>query len=1207
MLLVRQLNLQHSRAATATLCAQFRAGGADLVLIQEPWLVQGRIAGLAQSKGKLIFDTSIGNSRACILMKPELNPLVISEFCSRDLVALRVKIHMGGRELDLVLASVYLPYDSPSPPPSHDLQRLVEYCEGHHLHLIMGADANSQNMVWGSSKTNQRGESLLEFILLNNLNVLNHGNEPTFVNRARQEVIDITMCSQNISSFVTKWYVSEEATFSDHRCICFEVDSVAPQIAEYRNPRRTNWEKYRHELSHSLEGLRPRIANVFDLEDVAGRLQGAIIAAYNDSCPLVERSRSGKVTWWTQELETLKKRSRRLFNKAKKTGNWDAYREALSEYSRLVRKTTRDSWRKFCSEVENTSEGARLNRVLAKSPTPAIGTLKTDSGEFTKSGDETLEVLLRTHFPDSIPIPVESAPILDPLSRGGAKKEDWDVAKLVFHPRPILWAINSFGAYKSPGPDGIYPALLQQGQDLLIPILCKLFKASLAMGRVPEAWRQVRVVFIPKPNKPSYAEAKSFRPISLSSFILKTMEKVLDRHMRSTALFQQPLHPFQHAYQQGKSCETAVHQLVHRIEEALEKKEVILGAFLDIEGAFDNTTFTSMVSAAKRQGVENTICRWLEHMLRGREVEASMCGATKKVSVARGTPQGGVLSPLMWNLVVNGLLVILNANGYYAQGYADDVVVLIRGKYTAVISELMQGAMKMVEEWCVAEDLSINPSKTTLVPFTKKKNLDGLTPPIIFNVQLEFSVEVKILGVILDSKLTWNQQLQKSVKKGKATLMAGRRAFGKTWGLKPRMLLWLYNAVVKPQVTYCALVWWPKVNQQTAIAALNSVQRLACLCMTGAMRSTPQAAMETLLDLPPLDLIIKGEARLGAYRLKCSNNWKPGNGHSRIDQIVTDPEGILLMGSDYMVPIFSFEESFQVDLTGHDKLRDDPCHPGCLMWYTDGSKSDHGTGAGVHGKSPRHDLRIPLGKLATVFQAEVTAINKCAEENLRRGYRGKHIEILSDSQAALKALTSNKIKSKLVWNCLNNLKTLANHNKLSLKWVPGHEGISGNERADQLAKKAAAEPFVGPEPVCGISRRAARRAVQQWIRKEHATRWENISEQRHSKLMLTSLNQRDHKDVLNLSRTDIRLVMGLMTGHCPAKKHLHTMRVLEEPPICRFCGEEDETATHLIFECEALERTRQAHLGFPTQDEGIGLLCEHPVRSILAFGKKLKL
>jgi hypothetical protein len=135
--------------------------------------------------------------------------------------------------------------------------------------------------------------------------------------------------------------------------------------------------------------------------------------------------------------------------------------------------------------------------------------------------------------------------------------------------RRVEWAIDSFAPYKSPGADGIFPALLQRAREIVIPHLVRIFRACLVTGYVPAIWQQVKVVFIPKPSRHSYSGPRDYRPISLTSFLLKTIDRLVDRYLRDEVLALMPLHSNQHAYQAGKSVETALHQLVVRVEKVL--------------------------------------------------------------------------------------------------------------------------------------------------------------------------------------------------------------------------------------------------------------------------------------------------------------------------------------------------------------------------------------------------------------------------------------------------------------------------------------------------------------------------------------------------------------------------------------------------------------------------------------------------------------
>jgi ribonuclease HI len=124
-----------------------------------------------------------------------------------------------------------------------------------------------------------------------------------------------------------------------------------------------------------------------------------------------------------------------------------------------------------------------------------------------------------------------------------------------------------------------------------------------------------------------------------------------------------------------------------------------------------------------------------------------------------------------------------------------------------------------------------------------------------------------------------------------------------------------------------------------------------------------------------------------------------------------------------------------------------PDKKGGLIWYTDGSKTNNDTGGGVYCHGTRQKLSFSFGQYTTVFQAEVYAITVCAVENLDRSYKNINIYsyILSDSQAAIKALGKHQITSKLVWDCHQSLIQLAKHNRVQLRLVPGHEGIAGKK------------------------------------------------------------------------------------------------------------------------------------------------------------------
>jgi hypothetical protein len=129
-----------------------------------------------------------------------------------------------------------------------------------------------------------------------------------------------------------------------------------------------------------------------------------------------------------------------------------------------------------------------------------------------------------------------------------------------------------------------------------------------------------------------------------------------------------------------------------------------------------------MCAALVRHGVDYTIIRWVKATLEGRQATAMLGSLSRSVGVFRRCPQGGVLSPLLWCLVVDDLLARLSG-GVYAQGYADDICLLAAGKFPNTVSGLRQGALCTVEAWCGELGLSVNPDKTGLVAFMRRRKL----------------------------------------------------------------------------------------------------------------------------------------------------------------------------------------------------------------------------------------------------------------------------------------------------------------------------------------------------------------------------------------------------------------------------------------------------------------------------------------------------
>ena len=163
-------------------------------------------------------------------------------------------------------------------------------------------------------------------------------------------------------------------------------------------------------------------------------------------------------------------------------------------------------------------------------------------------------------------------------------------------------------------------------------------------------------------GKIDFNQPKSFRTIPLSPVLLKLQERVI------------LWHNMQHDHNMTGSLSR------------IAKKGYVLGTFLDIEGAFNNVSFKAISDAINSSPVDKSTTGWIINMFKYRHLTVTHKDITKRIRIRRGCPQGGILSPFFWNLVVDDLLKFSAKEiPGYLQAFADDLVTLAEGSDTGVI------------------------------------------------------------------------------------------------------------------------------------------------------------------------------------------------------------------------------------------------------------------------------------------------------------------------------------------------------------------------------------------------------------------------------------------------------------------------------------------------------------------------------------------
>ena len=240
--------------------------------------------------------------------------------------------------------------------------------------------------------------------------------------------------------------------------------------------------------------------------------------------------------------------------------------------------------------------------------------------------------------------------------------------------------------------------------------------------------------------------------------------------------------------------------------------------------------------------------------------------------------------------------------------------------------------------------------------------------------------------------------------------------------------------------------------------------------------------------------------------------------------------------------------------------------------YTDGSKMKGHTGAGVHVRLNEdivleHSYRLPDD--ATVFQAEMYAIYEAACA-MQWQDEEKDIQFFVDSRAALDALNATSIKSRITLQAVEQLNSLA-PSKITLSWIRGHKGTPGNEAADKLAKKGGTLDYIQR---LGLPLKELKNDIDDCIRERWDVTWSRYPQARQTKFFYPTQDKARGKEVMEWTRQKLSRYIKVVSGHNNLRYHRSNIDP-DIDPMCRFCGEAQESFIHLIEDCPALWQERQ--------------------------------
>ncbi len=1185
--LLWQSNLQHCRASAielSRLILKVQHTSTVICLIQEPYLVKGKLPYLNETKCKSFVPCR--NARTAIICSQELNAWYAPSLSDRDTTTIILKDKAMG---EIVISSMYFDILLGMPEKLEKLSKETKP-------LVICADTNAHSVLWGCEESNPRGEMIEEFIIQNDFLILNVGNNPTYVSRGAETIIDVTFTKNTTDEMIQNWRVDRKTLLSDHRLIQMEI-TISRNVIKYSwNLNRGDPLKFQREMEDA--GGQSPVWSKRVIDIVVKSLINDITKSLNRCYPLTKGPANCRKTskWWNKELDHLRKKtkqSEREAYRAKRNApfsslfqdKWNNYVLNKKQYSKEIRRAKRKAWQKYTSDI-NTPQGiASLNSIVNREDTnSSLGLLQQRIADVDcdLAPEGTVKLLLDTHFPGSTELKGGVQVVVDDDGATVTEEELATNGEVAFITNSkVKKAIDSFKPLKAPGPDGIKAKVLQWLGPKQIQRLTSLYRAIVFFAYTPLRWRSSRVIFIPKPGKKDYSIPKAFRPISLMPTLFKVLERIVLWEIEENVLSVNPVSSHQHGFRRGSSTESALSVMTSEVEHALLNRQQALAVFLDIEGAFDNVAYTSIEAGMRRHHFPRLIREWYMDYLTNRSITTDLLGVKVVRRLTKGVPQGGVISPLAWNLVYDPLLEIINTKPAKGIGLADDGSLIVKGLDPAVMADLIQPILDKAYNWGQKNGLKFSAKKTQAILFSRKRKKGNVVLTLGGQV-IDQVKEVKYLGVTLDDRLTWTPHIRGKIKACTRRLMQIKNAVGKIWGPSPWAMLMGYKSLIIPSISYGCLTWSRGCSTSSARKGLTRLNRLLCLSLGPMGRSIPTAGLEVLLNIMPLDLVID-ELGLNSYtRLRhvITPRWgvigDKSLGHlHRWDKMAegTPLHNLVIdscPGKWHWNPEYKVETIEEGNVEDSKECQNEPV----IECFTDDISSETKSEWRCRIKDFKgaiYEAKGDFPAYVTSTQVHTHAIKEACQFIERSMPPHTDVKVNVTNQITFNRLSDDTVLHKTVDETVQALEALCKSRNVTLRAKKTHVI---QEEAEVILLHMAPREATLP-----IAKSSFKRGTRLLCQNMWADRWSALKQCRQTKLWVPDIGDpgscaKRSKQLLQLEREKLGLTLQFLTGHNRLRRHL-SLSDKSVDATCRFCLEDEETAWHLVAECPALCKPRQ--------------------------------